>query len=237
MIKADLHVHSCLSPCAQITMVPSVISQAVKEKQMDVISITDHNGCHNLNSFAKKIKDRLIPGVELTSFEEVHVLAYFSSIERALNLCNFVRSFLPKVNYDPEIMGYQIVVDDQDQFQRLEEDFLGIALQLSLTNLIEIIHSYDGIPVYAHIERRFGVLYQLGIFPRNDQVKLVEARSKEGWVQAVKSGFVVLSNSDAHTPDEIGCRFTRLKIEDLNPKELFNILSIPSRERILSVWD
>lgn len=237
MIKADLHVHSCLSPCAEITMVPSVIAQKIEEKRLDLISVTDHNSCDNLDNFAKKLKDRLLPGVELTSFEEVHVLAYFPSMKPALSLCNFVRSFLPKVNYDPEIMGYQIVVDEQDNFQRLEEDFLGLALQISLSDLLEIIRKHGGIPVYAHIERRFGVLHQLGLFPRNDQVKLVEARSKEGWIQAVKSGFVVLSNSDAHNPDEIGCRFTRFVTEDLNQEELFQTLSMPSRERILSVWD
>lgn len=237
MIKADLHVHSCLSPCAQITMVPSIISQAIKEKQLDLISITDHNSCHNLDSFAKKIKNYLIPGVELTSSEEVHVLAYFCSTESALSLCDFVKKFLPKVTYDPELMGYQLIVDEQDEFRGLEEDFLGLALKLSLNDLIEIIHSHNGIPVYAHIERRFGVLYQLGVFPKDDRIKLAEARSKEGWVQAVKSGFVVLSNSDAHNPDEIGCRFTRFAIENLNLKELFNVLSMPDRERILSVWD
>lgn len=237
MIKADLHVHSCLSPCAQIIMVPSIISQAIKEKQLDLISITDHNSCHNLDSFAKKIKNYLIPGVELTSSEEVHVLAYFCSIESALNLCDFVKKFLPRVTYDPELMGYQLIVDEQDEFQGLEEDFLGLALKLPLNDLIEIIHSHNGIPVYAHIERRFGVLYQLGVFPKDDRIKLAEARSKEGWVQAVKSGFVVLSNSDAHNPDEIGCRFTRFAIENLNLKELFNVLSMPDRERILSIWD
>ncbi|WP_052465349.1 PHP domain-containing protein [Thermotoga profunda] len=237
MIKADLHVHSCLSPCAQITMVPSVISQKIKEKQMDIISITDHNSCRNLVSFAKRINGFFIPGVELTSFEEVHVLAYFHSIEAASNLCDFVKKFLPKTTYDPELMGYQIIVNEQDEFQNLEEDFLGLALQLSLTDLVDIICSYEGIPVYAHIERRFGVLYQLGVFPKDDRVKLAEARSKEGWIQGIKSGFVVLSSSDAHAPDEIGCRFTRFAIEDLNLKELFDVLSMPSREKVLSIWD
>lgn len=237
MIKADLHVHSCLSPCAQITMVPGIISSAIREKKLDVVSITDHNACYNLESFAKKISGLFVPGVELTSFEEVHVLAYFYSIEAAINLCNFVKRFLPKVNYDPELMGYQIVVNEKDEFQRLEEDFLGIALELSLSDLVDIICSHGGIPAYAHVERRFGILYQLGVFPKDERVKLAEARTKDGWVEAVKAGFTVLSNSDAHSPDEIGCRFTRLALKDLNLEELFHVLSKPSREKVLSIWD
>ncbi|MGB9820214.1 MAG: PHP-associated domain-containing protein [Pseudothermotoga sp.] len=237
MIRADLHVHSCLSPCAQITMVPSVISHVTKEKQLDFLSITDHNCCDNLVSFDKKMKNSMVAGVELTSFEEVHILAYFYSVSDALNLCSFVKRFLPKTNYDPELMGYQVVVNEQDEFQKLEEDFLGIALQLSLGDLIEVVCSHGGIPVYAHIERRFGVLYQLGVFPKDERVKLAEARSKEGWVEAIKSGFVVLSNSDAHSPDEIGCRFTRFAMQYPDSKELVGILAAPSREKVLSLWD
>ncbi|MEJ5228469.1 MAG: PHP domain-containing protein [Pseudothermotoga sp.] len=237
MIKADLHVHSCLSPCAEITMVPSVVAKAATEKELDVISITDHNACENLTSFSKRLKNLLLPGVELTSAEEVHVLAYFDSIQKTSSFCERVKKLLMRVDYDPELMGYEIVVDENDNFQRLEDRFYGVSLEISLNDLVGMICEYGGIPVYAHIERRFGVLYQLGIFPKDERVKIVEARSKQGWETAVRSGLVVMSNSDAHSPDEIGCRFTRFALETLSLQELFNILISPDRERILSIWD
>jgi len=237
MIKADLHLHSCLSPCADITMVPGVVSQKADSEGIDILSITDHNACNNVKSFKKRLYRLLLPGVELTSLEEVHVLAYFSSFEKLDRFCKYVRKFLPVFPYDPELMGYQVVVNEKDEFVKVEEIFLGSALQLRLKELVDTIIFYEGVPVYAHIERRFGILYQLGVFPKDDRVKVVEARTREGWKKAIDSGFVVLSNSDAHTPDEIGCRFTRFKLHKLNLKEVFSVLSIPKRERILSIWD
>jgi len=237
MIKADLHVHSCLSPCAEITMVPSLVAKIAIERGLDAVSITDHNACDNLTSFSRKLKNLLIPGVELTSAEEVHVLAYFDSLEKTSNFCERVKKLLMRVDYNPELMGYEIVVDENDNFQRLEDRFYGVALQISLNDLVGMICEHGGIPVYAHIERRFGVLYQLGIFPKDERVKIAEARTKQGWEDAIRSGLVVMSNSDAHNPDEIGCRFTRFAVETLSFQELFNILISPNRERILSIWD
>lgn len=237
MIKADLHVHSCLSPCAEITMVPTLICSKVKEKNIQMFSIVDHNSCNNLESFEKVCGTILIPGIEVTSLEEVHVLGYFSSIESVKNFYEIFREHLPKVQFNPESLGYQLLVNEKDEFVAFEEDYLLVASDLDLNGIIELILKFRGIPAYAHIDRQFGVLYQLGIFPQNDGVKLAEVRTKEGWKTAIKAGYVPFTSSDAHRPDEIGCRFTRFDVKDEDKKKLFELLANPTRDRVLTIWD
>ncbi|AEH50158.1 PHP domain-containing protein [Pseudothermotoga thermarum] len=236
--KADLHIHSCLSPCADITMVPSVVEKACLEKKLDIIAITDHNSFENLEVFQKKLKETLVlPAVELCSKEEVHVLGYFEDIDKVKKLCEVVRERLIKFPYDPELVGYQLVLGENEEFTDMIDDvFLGAPLLISLDELVGLICSLDGIAVYAHVERQFGVLYQLGVFPEDDRVKIVEARSKEGWLAAKKRGYEVISSSDAHMPDQIGCRFSYIDVGVLTTKEIINAMRSPEG-RLKSIWD
>ncbi|MCS7175827.1 PHP-associated domain-containing protein [Pseudothermotoga sp.] len=237
MIKADLHVHSCLSPCAEITMVPTVVCSKAKEGNVQIFSITDHNSCDNLESFEKACESVLVPGIEVTSLEEVHVLGYFPTVESVKSFYGVFKKHLPKVRFDSEALGYQLLVNERDEFVAFEEDYLLVASNLGLSELIDLIMKFGGIAVYAHIDRQFGVLYQLGIFPQNDGVKLAEVRTKEGWKTALKAGYVPLTNSDAHRPDEIGCRFTRFDLNGASRRELLELLANPTRDRVLTIWD
>lgn len=218
-------------------MVPTLICSKVKEKNIQIFSIVDHNSCNNLESFEKVCEAVLIPGIEVTSSEEVHVLGYFPSIESVKNFYGIFREHFPKVRFDSESLGYQLLVNEKDEFVAFEEDYLLVASDLDLSEVIELILKLGGVPAYAHIDRQFGVLYQLGIFPQNDVVKLAEVRTKEGWKTTIKSGYVPLTNSDAHRPDEIGCRFTRFDVEDGDRKKLFELLANPTRNRVLTIWD
>jgi len=209
ILRADLHIHSCLSPCADITMVPGVVRKRLAN--LECIAISDHNSCGNVLAFNRAIDERtLIPALEVTSSEEVHVLAYFGTFRDAAIFNSKINEYLPKLPYNPELMGYQMYVNSQDRF-------LGSALLLNLPQLIELIIKYKGIPAYAHIERRFGVLFQLGLFPRDERVKI--------------------SNSDSHHPDEIGCRFTRLRVQHANQRAIYETLKEACRRKIRSVWD
>lgn len=236
MIKADLHVHSCLSPCADITMVPSVVCSKAKEKRLDVIAICDHNSCANLESFTKACDVPMLAGIEITSQEEVHVLAYFRSTEAANRFSKILKDHRPKVEFEPETLGYQLIVNEKDEFVAMEEGYLHVAIDMSLEKIVELILSFDGVPVYAHIDRLFGVLYQLGIFPADDRVRMAEVRTKEGWQKALRSGYIPVTNSDAHRPDEIGCRFTRFDLDTLNSEEFFDFLKNPDPTKVLTIW-
>ena len=236
ILRADLHIDSCLSPCADITMVPGVVRKRLAN--LECIAISDHNSCGNVLAFNRAIDERtLIPALEVTSSEEVHVLAYFGTFRDAAIFNSKINEYLPKLPYNPELMGYQMYVNSQDRFTGIENRFLGSALLLNLPQLIELIIKYKGIPAYAHIERRFGVLFQLGLFPRDERVKIVEARTIDGWKKATEYGYVVLSNSDSHHPDEIGCRFTRFRVQHANQRAIYETLKEACRRKIRSVWD
>lgn len=219
-------------------MVPSVIRKCLTN--LDCIAISDHNSCGNVFAFNKAMaigEKLLIPALEVTSSEEVHVLAYFSTFRDAAVFNSDINKYLPKLPYNPELMGYQMYVNSQDRFTGIENRFLGSALLLSLPQLIELIIKHKGVPAYAHIERRFGVLFQLGVFPRDERVKIVEARTIDGWKKAIEYGYAVLSSSDSHHPDEIGCRFTRLQVQEANQRAIYETLKEANRRKIRSLWD
>ena len=86
LLYADLHIHSCLSPCADELMTPNNIANMALIKGLDIIAVTDHNTCAQLPAVAgaaKRAGVTLVPGMELETQEEVHTLAYFPSVEAA----------------------------------------------------------------------------------------------------------------------------------------------------------
>src|SRR4030042_2811806 len=114
--KADLHIHSCLSPVTEFDMSPNGILTSAMKKGMDIIGICDHNSSENslaVINAAKKMPIRVIPGLEVTSQEEVHVLALFDKVEAALKLQEYVYENLPGEN-DEEAFGRQVIVNEKE---------------------------------------------------------------------------------------------------------------------------
>jgi len=81
--RADLHIHTCLSACAELDMTPPKIIRKAREKGLQIIAITDHNSAENIPAFnALKYEDiKVFAGMEITTSEEVHVLALFEDYE------------------------------------------------------------------------------------------------------------------------------------------------------------
>ena len=46
----DLHIHSALSPCAEVEMTPNNIVNMSLLKGLDMIAVTDHNSCGNIRA-------------------------------------------------------------------------------------------------------------------------------------------------------------------------------------------
>lgn len=87
-ISYDLHIHSCLSPCGDDDMTPNNIVGMAALKELNVIAVTDHNSCKNCPAIMKLAKAYgiiAIPGMELTTSEEVHVLCYFYTLAPGRN--------------------------------------------------------------------------------------------------------------------------------------------------------
>ena len=100
-LSYDLHIHSCLSPCADDDMTPANIIGMAAVKKLDVVALTDHNSCKNCEAFIEKAKEFdiiAIPGMELTTSEEVHVLVYFENLDNAMEFDLLVSIYI-EMNY------------------------------------------------------------------------------------------------------------------------------------------
>ena len=166
----DLHIHSCLSPCGDALMTPNNIVGMAFIKQLDVIAVCDHNTARNLPAI-QEVADMmgvvLLPGLEITTREEAHMLAYFDSVEAALAFSERIYPYLPPVPNNPRFFGEQQIMNAQDEVTGNEEKLLISALDLSFEECAALIRAGGGLCVPAHINRGSnGCLNALGFLPQ-----------------------------------------------------------------------
>ena len=201
-LYCDLHIHSCLSPCGDDDMTPANICGMAAVKGLQMIAITDHNAAGNLPT-AQKICEAygllLIPGIEITTSEEVHLLGYFPDVPTAVDFGDFLREHLPKKKNKPSLFGNQRVLDEDDQLIREEDALLIGATDLPLARLVQQVRDAGGVPVPAHINRGAnGLLVNLGFMPEGLDFTTVEVWRALPCDPGVQAGKLVLHSSDAH---------------------------------------
>ncbi|ODN29923.1 phosphotransferase [Fervidobacterium thailandense] len=213
-------------------MVPSIICA----KELEIFSITDHNSARNVPVFQMKCGSKLlVPGIEIHTVEDVHVLGYFSKVDDALKVSRTLEELMDKFEYDPERFGYQVILDEEENFSELVEYYLGFPTNVTLDDAIELIRSHNGIAVLAHVDRKFGAMYQLGLIPEGTNI--VEVRSKETWLKLKEKGYVVLTSSDAHTPDEVGIRKSYLEVFDGEPISVEMVIRKIVSGQVRTLWE
>ncbi len=224
--KADLHVHTCLSPCTELDMSPMRILTAAKNKEIDIVGICDHNSSENslaVMNAAKKMNINVLPGMEVTSQEEVHVLALFDEIENALKLQEYVYENLPGEN-DEETFGMQIIVNEKEEVLGSNNKLLIGATTIPLEEIIKNIHSFNGIAIASHIERKsFSIIAQLGFIPDNlelDALEISPSITPEEAKKMYSDDYPITYSSDAHYPDDIGKAFTSFLLKDATLAEV-----------------
>lgn len=198
----DLHIHSCLSPCADDDMTPANICGMAKLKELDAIAVTDHNTARNL-PFVKEAADYfgliLLPGMEITTREEVHLLGYFPDVPSAVEAGEFFSGHLPRMKNRPDFFGHQYVMNTDDQIVAEEERLLIGATDLSLAECTGEVRRRGGIAVPAHINRGSnGLLVNLGLMPEEPSFPLVETWAELPINEELLRGRGVLNASDAH---------------------------------------
>lgn len=198
----DFHVHSCLSPCAELTMTPREIASVCVQRGIDWISIADHNSAGNVRVFSRVLGESgiaVIPAIEVHTLEDVHVLAYFPSVELAEEYSNWLkREKLPRLEVDPEISGYQLYVDETDSFTGMESVWLGQPTLLDIDRVLESVQGYGGLCVMAHIDRKMGLIAQLGFIPAEYAALPMEI-SFEKTLKIGTPGANLIHSSDAHS--------------------------------------
>jgi PHP family Zn ribbon phosphoesterase len=215
--RADLHIHTCLSPCADIEMSPLAIVKEAVHKGIDIIAITDHNSAENVIASQKAAYDstvKVLAGMEITSSEEAHILALFENAESVLKLQGSIyENLLPGEN-DEKHFGEQIVVNENDEVSGFNNRLLIAATTIDSLSLVEMIHSLGGLAVASHVDKgTFSIISQLGFIPDDLRFDALEMsphidREQSGQKFREYSAIAWLSSSDAHYIRDIGKRTT-----------------------------
>ncbi len=215
-VRADLHVHTCLSPCADEEMKPLAIVRRAKEQGLDVIGICDHNSTANVAA-VRRAGERegvaVIGGVEITSEEEVHVLGLFDDEDSLCTIQRLLDENLHGEN-NPELFGDQFVCDENDVVTGRENRLLIGATSLSVDEVVESIHGLGGVAIASHVDREsFSMISQLGFVPEQLQVDALEVSSLHSMMEARDlfpqiRDYLLVRSSDAHFLKEIGAAST-----------------------------
>jgi PHP family Zn ribbon phosphoesterase len=208
--RADLHVHTCLSPCADVKMSPLAVVKRAQTLGIDILGICDHNSAENAPAAleaARRYGLHVLPGIEVTSSEEVHILALFDTLEGAWELQETVYQNLPGEN-DEETFGMQVVSDAEDLVLGFNSRLLIGATTLRVDEIVKAIHALDGLAVAAHIDREsFSLISQLGFVPNDLNLDALEISPRMSLEEAVRSyapSLPLIQSSDAHKVREIG---------------------------------
>jgi len=221
----DLHIHSCLSPCADDDMTPWNVVGMAKVKGLDVIAITDHNTALNVPEALKAGAHygvQVLPGMEVASREEAHVLAYFSAAEAALAFGEAIYAHLPDIPNRPDLFGNQIIVGENDEPAGTVDKLLLNAVDLTLEELRALAERYGGVTVPAHINRGAnGLLGALGLMPPLPAFPVVEVARGLPCPPAVLEGRMTIHNSDAHRLGDIAERTFALEVDGPTAEAVF----------------
>ena len=167
----DLHIHSCLSPCADNDMTPNNIAGMAALKGLNIVALTDHNSCKNCPAFFEACrKQGLIPvaGMELSTAEDVHLVCLFERLEDAMRFDGEIQKHLMNVKNRPEIFGDQLVLNGDDEQIGIEEKLLISATDLWMSEAVALARSYGAHVHPAHIDRESnGIIAILGDVPED----------------------------------------------------------------------
>ncbi len=226
--RADLHIHSVLSPCGDLEMSPERIVDEAIRKELDVIAITDHNSTRQAPEVIAVGREKgllVLCGAEINTREEVHGVALFENEDEVVHFQQYLDVHLPEIQNKPGFFGHQIWVNRKEEIMGEESRLLWSALDQSLEEVAEKVSQLKGLFFPAHIDRPVnGLLRQLGFVPEHLQADALEvcqysSEWDDNYPDLVKR-FSIICNSDAHTLDQIGRRYTMLWMEALTFSEI-----------------
>lgn len=230
---ADLHIHSALSACAENDMTPNNIVNMSLLKGLQIISVTDHNSAANLpavESVCRRAGLILIPGIELTTSEEVHLLCYFRKLEHALDFSLYIYSNMPSYSNRKDIFGDQLVMDDNDEIVHEESLLLSTASFIDFDGAVKKVKDMGGCAVPAHVDRSsYSVLTNLGDIPDYLNIKMVEISRNcyiEDFIKTRKNmgKYSYFISSDAHRLGDILERQMFFDLNELSCEKLIEYL-------------
>ena len=214
--RADLHLHTCLSPCAHEEMRPLAIVRQAKKRGLDIIGICDHNSTRNVAPVCRAGRREgltVISGIEVTTREEAHILGLFDEQESLQKMQQLIDENLDGEN-NPELFGEQYVCDEDGMIVGRERRLLIGATKLSVEEVVESVHGFGGLAIASHVDREcFSLISQLGFVPEGLQIDALEVSLLHSIAEARNCfpqtrDYPLVRFSDAHQLDKVGAAFT-----------------------------
>lgn len=209
---ADFHIHTLLSPCAEIEMTPHHIVMRAAAAGINMLAITDHNASANVEPAIKAAAEysiKVFPGMEVECREEAHLVVLFDNMLQLRRWQRVVDKNMRGLDNLPERFGAQFIVDEDDNFVAEETRMLLGPLKLSANEVIEKVNMLGGLCIAAHVDRpAYSLLMQLGFLPSDmglaaaeiSRVSLKELQEEK--LKLRVGGLPYVTNSDAHRIDD-----------------------------------
>jgi len=239
--KADLHLHTILSPCGDYGMTPGAIVSKAIDMGLDIIAVTDHNSAGNFEAVriaGKRLGLSVIGGMEICSEEEVHLLGFFDRNSDLYKMEQIVQEHLPGEN-NPEAFGDQVFLDSNSKIMGISEKLLFGATTLNIDQIVELVHQNNGMVIASHVDRdSFSIFSQLGFIPEGLKLDGIEIVNTESVVNRDMEtgylyGFPYLFSSDAHYIEDIGQRVTEFKLMEPTIKEIMLAIQNKNGRRVI----
>ena len=218
----DLHIHSCLSPCADNDNTPNNIAGLATLCGLNIVALTDHNSCKNCPSFfeaAKRYGIIPVAGCELTTSEDIHAVCLFETLEAAMEFDLALQQHRTLIENRTDIFGDQLILDGEDKLIGTEAHFLSNATDVSIEDAPEFVENFGGICYPAHIDRQAnGIISVLGTLPSTPYFKNVEINRRENIEKYVKDYSLedkrIIVSSDAHCLTDMRDKENYFELDD-----------------------
>ena len=229
----DLHLHSCLSPCGDMDMTPNNITGMAALLGLQIIALTDHNtslNCEATIAAGKRNGVVVVPGMELTTSEDIHAVCLFPSLEKALDWSAYVDAHRIKVRNRPDIYGRQVIMNELDEEIGEVEHLLLPATEISIMNAYRTVKDFGGICYPAHIDRdSLSILSVLGEIDESCGFVTAELADKGRLAQLrllhpILDTINIVTSSDAHYLENMRDAENRIELEELSAECLVRTL-------------
>ena len=234
LLSTDFHIHTALSPCGDEDMTPNNIVNMAMLNGLDAIAITDHNTVENVAAcmkVGKQVGITVIPGMELQTKEEVHVICLFTTLERALRFQRLVYDSLPPINNNEKVFGEQLILDENDEVLGKNNRLLLTSTSISFDEAFDVVKKLGGVFIPAHIDKSANsVIENLGFIPDYLDIKNIEYKSMDKINMFLKAGFIqdsyrLIKSSDAHYLQDIQQDQNKLECNDNSVAAIINTLN------------
>jgi len=215
--SADLHIHTCLSPCAELEMLPEFVIERAQDLGLQIIAVTDHNSAENVAAVVKAAKGTgvtVLPGVEVQTREEVHLITLFDTLGQVLFWQEQIYANMPLLENDEAFFGEQLVLDASGEPAGYLNRLLVTATDFSVEDVVQHVCQLDGLCIPAHVDRTmYSIIANLGFVPPDLDVTGVEISTAIGPVEARERfpqlvRYSLVANGDAHRLKEMVRRTT-----------------------------